>query len=346
MKYYGIQDYKYIYTSPYWNEVTGIQNDEIAKQPTLFADCIHPEDRGLYLDNLSMLSDRKFVWEGRILVDGQTKYLRIESQHVILNGVVIHTGFLKDITIRKLAELDTQKARDLAEKANAAKSDFLANITHEMRTPLNGIIGFSDLLLKSNLTPQQEKYMAPVMQSARALLNMIDDVLDFSKIAAQKMVLNKDKTNLSEIAQELVSYLEFESAAKQLQLFATIDPQIADFVMVDEIRLRQVLLNLLTNAVKFTERGEIELAISQVYDQGKEQIILFAVRDTGIGIASSDHQKIFEAFMQADLSTTKRFGGTGLGLTISSQLLQLMGSELKLISEPGAGSTFYFELKV
>ena len=346
MKYSGFQDYDYIYTSPYWSEITGIQNDEIAKHPTLFADRIHPEDRSSYMDNLSMLSHNNFFWEGRMLDQGQTKYIRIESHHMIQNGAVIHNGFIKDITIRKLAELDTQNARDLAEKANAAKSDFLANITHEMRTPLNGIIGFSDLLLKANVGTQKEKYITPILHSARTLLNMIDDVLDFSKIAAQKMVLHPEPTNIREMAKELIAYLQFEADAKNLKLLAKIDEQIENSILVDDLRLRQVLLNLLTNALKFTENGEIELAISLVYEHPKSQLILFAVRDTGIGIAASDHQKIFEAFMQADLSTTKRFGGTGLGLTISNQLLQLMGSELKLISEPGAGSTFYFELTV
>lgn len=346
MKYSGFQDYEYIYTSPYWSEITGIQNDEIAKHPTLFADRIHPEDRSSYMNNLSMLSDNKFFWEGRMNDQGQTKYIRIESHHMIQNGAVIHNGFIKDITIRKLAEIDTQNARDLAEKANAAKSDFLANITHEMRTPLNGIIGFSDLLLKGNVGTQEKKYIAPILHSARTLLNMIDDVLDFSKISAQKMVLHPEPTNIREMVKELVAYLQFEANAKNLKLSARIDQRIGNLILVDDLRLRQVLLNLLTNALKFTEVGEIELAISVVYEHPKSKIILFAVRDTGIGIASSDHEKIFEAFMQADLSTTKRYGGTGLGLTISNQLLHLMGSELKLISEPGAGSTFYFELKV
>lgn len=346
MKYSGNNDYEYLYTSPYWHQVTGIENDQIIKNPTVFTELIHPEDRASYLNNLAKLSNHKFIWEGRILTEDHTKYIRIESHHSIQNGAVIHNGFLKDITLRKLAELDTQKAREQAEKANAAKSDFLANITHEMRTPLNGIIGFSDLLLKSNSGTQQEKYIKPVIHSAHTLLNLIDDVLDFSKMAAQKMVLHPVPTNLAEMVKELLSYLQFEADAKNLKLLTHIDERIGNSIVVDEVRLRQVLLNLLTNALKFTERGEIELAISVVYEHPKSQIILFAVRDTGIGIASSDHQKIFEAFMQADLSTTKRFGGTGLGLTISSQLLQLMGSELKLISEPGSGSTFYFELSV
>ncbi len=346
MMYTSNRDYKYVYTSPYWNEITGLKVEEISQYPSLFAERIHFDDRASYLSNLSNLTDRKFTWEGRIQVGGQTKYIRIESQQFTQNGVLIHNGFLKDVTARKLAELETLKARDLAEKANAAKSDFLANISHEMRTPLNGIIGFSDLLLKSHLTTQQEKYIVPVLKSARTLLTMIDDVLDFSKIAAQKMVLQKDKIQLQLMVQDLLSYVQFDCDSKKLRLIASIDHQIGDSVIADEMRLRQVLLNLLTNAVKFTDRGEIELAISQVYAKGSEQIILFAVRDTGIGIAASDHEKIFEAFIQADLSTTKRFGGTGLGLTISSQLLRLMDSELKLISEPGMGTTFYFELKV
>ncbi len=249
------------------------------------------------------------------------------------------------ILLLLLRNIDLMKARKMAEVASIAKSEFLANMSHEIRTPLNGVIGFTDLLMQSKLSDVQQQYMVTVSQSANSLLDIINDILDFSKIEAGKLELSIEKTDVLEIGSQVADMIKYQAHKKNLEVLLNISTQIPRFIWGDDIRLRQVLINLLSNAVKFTEFGEVELKIETLSQNEKgESVFRFSVRDTGIGIEAKNTKKIFDAFSQEDGSTTKRFGGTGLGLTISNKLLALMNSKLQLISELGKGSTFYFDI--
>jgi signal transduction histidine kinase/DNA-binding response OmpR family regulator len=249
------------------------------------------------------------------------------------------------ILLLLLRQRDLSKAKKQAEVASRAKSEFLANMSHEIRTPLNGVIGFTDLLMQSKLTEIQQQYMTTVSQSANSLLDIINDILDFSKIEAGKLELSIDKVDVLEIGSQVADMIKYQAHTKKLEVLLNISNQVPRYIWADEIRLRQVLINLLSNAVKFTEFGEVELKIEVLSkNEGDDSIFRFSVRDTGIGIDEKNTKKIFEAFSQEDGSTTKRFGGTGLGLTISNKLLSLMGSQLHLQSDLGKGSTFYFDV--
>jgi two-component system sensor histidine kinase/response regulator len=272
-----------------------------------------------------------------VIVDGRFSLIRDSSGRP---KFVVYLA--EDITARKQAEAEIIEARDVAEKATKIKSEFLANMSHEIRTPMNAIIGMSHLALKTDLNPRQKGYVRKIQQSGQHLLGIINDILDFSKIEAGKLTVENIDFDMEKVLENVTNLISEKATTKGLELVFDIDPAVAMHPKGDPLRLGQILINFCNNAVKFTERGAIVVKARVQEEDDNGQLVYFAVSDTGIGLTEEQMSRLFQAFEQADASTTRQHGGTGLGLAISKKLAQLMGGDVGVSSDVGKGSTFWF----
>lgn len=305
----------------------------------------NPEDRTRFTDILiatGEISDyelRLRKKNGEVIDCLVTASVRLDSDGVLLG----YQGIIRDITLRKKAE-SLQRAKDLAEQANKFKAEFLANMSHEIRTPINAIIGMVHLMHQTPLTEKQVEYLHAIDTSADSLLQLINDILDFSKIEAGKLQLENKTLNIRHIVEELIATMRFKATEKGIGLVVQIDENVPTAVAGDALRLNQILLNLVSNAIKFTHRGEITVTVRLIDVIDDKARLYFNVRDTGIGVPPERLGSIFESFTQANSDTTRIYGGTGLGLSIVKKLIDMLDGAIMVKSKVGEGSEFIFEI--